>query len=142
MLVWRPASSAMTVVCDSHKPGHGDEVEVSLTLLGYGDYGGDRGERQREAVEDEAAWEAPVADWGTDADVSPDLDTEMVFVNTWKERGRGDEEPTYGAWTWTWGEALRMRAVESGSCSNDMSLPNIDLLMLTTDGATDLGWSE
>ena len=129
--------------CDGRTPADGQEVTVQLTelgYLGYVDTGIGLSDEYQLIIADETSWAEMTAAWGASGGLSPDFSTQVVFVNAWVYGGCG-EQYLYGAWQWD--ETLRVRAeysAESAVC--DAYFPQADLLLLSLNGATDLGWCE
>ena len=129
--------------CDGRPVADGLELTVQLTelgYLGYVDTGTSLSDAYQMIIADEKEWAAMTASWGSNGGLNPDFSTEAVFVNAWVYGGCG-EAYLYGAWQWD--ETLRVRAeYTSDSAVCDGYFPQADLMLMTLNGATDLGWCE
>lgn len=128
-------------LCDGLDPAAGDEVAVQLTELGYSDFHDTGfGDTTLPVITSESDWTEATASWGTDGGLSPDFAAQAVWPHKWIFGGCGE---WYEYPAWRWGSTLRVRAryeSEDGVC--DGAFPQLDLVLIDLDGATDLGWCE
>lgn len=142
LLLTLPACSLGQPPCDGLEIRNGDEMDLRLIELGYGEYTMDTGSADgpRRTFADSESWEAQVELWGTDGGLSPDFDNEVVFSNAWTFGGCNE---SYEYKAWRWDEILNVRAehkTKRASC--DASIPQIDLVVVERGGAIYPGWCE
>jgi len=120
---------AITQTCDGRPVDDATVLSHQLASLGYSEFGDgfEFDENAHEVVTEATRWEALVEAWGDDGGLSPDFDSDVVFVHPWVDGGC---EPVFEYLLLDYDGSVRLYAWQQGRDGGcEAWFPQLDLIL-------------